>query len=101
MGMADGMDECWIVLRVGDKELPRVGHKLASCSLLISYVLILEASTKSFDIRIQIVTLVYSVQLTKAGVKMRLSPGMSCCRFQDHSLSMFFYLSTDKAMKTV
>ncbi len=24
------MDECW-----GEKELPRVGHQLASCSLLI------------------------------------------------------------------
>ena len=50
MGMADGMDECWIVLRVGDKELPRVGHKLASCSLLISYVLMfLSISLESED----------------------------------------------------
>ena len=29
----------WIIPRLGDKELPRVGHQLASCSLLISYVL--------------------------------------------------------------
>ena len=27
----------WI--NIGDKELPRVGHQLASCSLLNSYVL--------------------------------------------------------------
>ena len=37
--MTGGMDKYWIILRVGDKELPRVGPKLASCSLLISYVL--------------------------------------------------------------
>ena len=37
--MAGGMDKYWIIPRVVDKELPRVGHKLASCSLLISYVL--------------------------------------------------------------
>ena len=29
----------WIIPRVGDKELLHVGHQLASCSLLISYVL--------------------------------------------------------------
>ena len=28
-----------IIPRVGDKKLPCVGHQLASCSLLISYVL--------------------------------------------------------------
>ena len=33
------MAKYWIIPRVGDKELPRVGHQLASCSLLISYVL--------------------------------------------------------------
>ena len=32
--MTGGMDKHW-----GEKELPRVGHQLASCSLLISYVL--------------------------------------------------------------
>ena len=37
--MTGGMDKYWIIPRVGDKELPRVGYKLASCSLLISYVL--------------------------------------------------------------
>ena len=35
IGMTGGMDKHW-----GEKELPRVGHQLASCSLLISYVLI-------------------------------------------------------------
>ena len=34
IGMTGGMDKHW-----GEKELPRVGHQLASCSLLISYVL--------------------------------------------------------------
>ena len=33
------MAKYWIIPRVGDKELPRVGHQLASSSLLISYVL--------------------------------------------------------------
>ena len=32
--MTDGMDKYWIIPRVGDKELPHVGHQLASCSLL-------------------------------------------------------------------
>ena len=39
IGMTGGMAKYWIIPRVGDKELPRVGHLLASCSLLISYVL--------------------------------------------------------------
>ena len=39
--MTDGMDKYWIIPREGDKELPRVSHQLASCSLLISYVLIM------------------------------------------------------------
>ena len=39
IGMTGGMAKHWIIPRVGDKELPRVGHQLASCSLLISYVL--------------------------------------------------------------
>ena len=34
------MDKYWIISRVEDKELPRVGHQLASCSFLNSYVLI-------------------------------------------------------------
>ena len=38
--MTGGMAKYWIILRVGDKELPGVGHQLASCSLLNSYVLI-------------------------------------------------------------
>ena len=33
IGMTGGMDKHW-----GEKELPRVGHQLASCSLLIYYV---------------------------------------------------------------
>ena len=37
--MTGGMAKYWIIPRVGDKELPRVGHQLASCSLLISDVL--------------------------------------------------------------
>ena len=37
--MTDGMDKYWIIPRVGDKELPRVGHQLVSCSLINSYVL--------------------------------------------------------------
>ena len=37
--MTGGMDKYWIIPRVGDKELPRVGHQLASCSLINSYVL--------------------------------------------------------------
>ena len=36
--MTGGMAKYWIIPRVGDKELPRVGHQLASCSLLDSYV---------------------------------------------------------------
>ena len=39
--MTGGMAKYWIIPRMGDKELPRVGHQLASCSLLIFYVLIL------------------------------------------------------------
>ena len=38
--MTGGVAKYWIILRVGDKELHRVGHQLASCSLLNSYVLI-------------------------------------------------------------
>ena len=34
IGMTGGMDKHW-----GEKKLPRVGHQLASCSILISYVL--------------------------------------------------------------
>ena len=37
--MTGGMAKQWIIPRVGDKELSRVGHQLASCNLLISYVL--------------------------------------------------------------
>ena len=37
IGMTGGMDKHW-----GEKELPRVGYQLASCSLLISYVLIVQ-----------------------------------------------------------
>ena len=37
------MTKYWIIPRVGDKELPRIGHQLASCSILISYILISEA----------------------------------------------------------
>ena len=36
--MTGRMAKYWNIPRVGDKELPRVGHQLASCSLLISYV---------------------------------------------------------------
>ena len=32
------MAKYWIIPRVGDKELLRVGHQLASCSLINSYV---------------------------------------------------------------
>ena len=39
IGMTSGMAKHWIIPRVGDKELPRVGHQPASCNLLISYVL--------------------------------------------------------------
>ena len=35
IGMTGGMAKYWIIPRVGDKELPCVGHQLASCSLLI------------------------------------------------------------------
>ena len=38
IGITGGMDKYCIILRVEDKELPRVGQ-LASCSLLNSYVL--------------------------------------------------------------
>ena len=38
--MTGRVDKYWIIPRVGDKELPRVDHQLASCSLLSSYVLI-------------------------------------------------------------
>ena len=37
--MTGGMAKYWIIPRFGDKKLPRVGHQLASCSLLIFYVL--------------------------------------------------------------
>ena len=41
IGMTGRMAKYWIIPRVGDKKLPRVGHQLTSCSLLIScsYVL--------------------------------------------------------------
>ena len=39
--MTRGMAKYWIIPRVGDKELSRVGHQLVSCSLLISYVFML------------------------------------------------------------
>ena len=38
--MTGGMAKYWIILSVGDKKLPRVGHQLASYSLVNSYVLI-------------------------------------------------------------
>ena len=37
--MTGGMAKHWIIPRVGDKEVPRVDHQLASCSFLNSYVL--------------------------------------------------------------
>ena len=37
--MTGGMDKYWIIPRVGDKELPRIGYQLASCSILNSYVM--------------------------------------------------------------
>ena len=37
--MTGGMAKYWIIPRVGDKELPRAGHQLASCGLINSYVL--------------------------------------------------------------
>ena len=40
IGMTGRMAKYWIIPKVGDKKLPHVGHQLASCSLLISYVLI-------------------------------------------------------------
>ena len=33
--MTVGMAKYWIIPRVGDKKLSRVGHQLASCNLLI------------------------------------------------------------------
>ena len=39
MTLTGGIDKYWISPGVGDKELPRVGHQLVSCSLVISYVL--------------------------------------------------------------
>ena len=36
--MTGGMAKYWIIPRVEDKELPRVDHQLAFCSLLNSYV---------------------------------------------------------------
>ena len=38
IGMTGGMDEHW-----GEKELPRVGHQLASCSLIKCYILMFTA----------------------------------------------------------
>ena len=43
IGMTGGMDKHW-----GEKELPRVGHQLASCSLLISYVLMFLKDFKGY-----------------------------------------------------
>ena len=37
--MKGEMDKYWSIPRMGDKELSRVGHQLASCSLFNSYVL--------------------------------------------------------------
>ena len=34
--MTGGMAKHWIIPRVGEKELPHVGHQLVSCSLLNS-----------------------------------------------------------------
>ena len=48
--MTDGMDKYWIIPKVEDKELPRVDHQLASCSLLNSYVLILIIPNKPGDL---------------------------------------------------
>ena len=50
--MTGGMAKYWIIPRVGDKELPRVGHKLASCSLPISYVLTMHMITSKDVIRL-------------------------------------------------
>ena len=41
-----GMDEYWIIPRMGDKEMPCVDHQLASCSLLNSYVLMFLSSSQ-------------------------------------------------------
>ena len=48
IGMKSGMDKYWIIPRVRDKELPRVGHQLASCSLLNSYVLMTHKGKKGY-----------------------------------------------------
>ena len=45
--MTGGMAKYWIMPRAGDKELPRVGHQLASCSLLNSYVMFLGGHGRS------------------------------------------------------
>ena len=39
MGMRGGMDKYWINTKLVEKELPCVGHRLASCSTPDSYVL--------------------------------------------------------------
>ena len=38
IGITGGIVKYWIIPRVGDNELSRVGHYLAFCSLLNSYV---------------------------------------------------------------
>ena len=48
--MKDGMDNYWIIPRVEDKKLPRVGHQLASCSLLSFYVLMFLCDSELFRI---------------------------------------------------
>ncbi len=45
IGRIDGMDRRWIAPMVWIEELPCVGHHLASCSLLASYVLITTTTT--------------------------------------------------------
>ena len=46
--------------RVGDKELPRAGHYLASCSLLISYVLMRERERERERENVTYYTILYT-----------------------------------------
>ena len=48
--MTGGMAKYWINPRVGDKELPRVVHQLASCSLIF-YVLMFLSTFKYKQVR--------------------------------------------------
>ena len=57
--MTGGMDKYWIIPRVGDKELLRIGHQLAPCSLInsSSYVLTqssLPATTNTWIIFVKV-----------------------------------------------